>query len=160
MRKSLLLLLLSPLCCWAEQSFDVVVYGATSGGTIAAIAAAREGMRVALVEPGRHVGGMIAGGFGKTDMDRQESVIGGLSREFFERVGKHYGEPVSWKFEPSVAERVLNDWLKEAGVQVFFNQNLVSVSKQANRITALKMASGEQFAASVFIDSTYEGDLM
>jgi len=94
MRNGMALLLAAACCAPAAQRFDVVVYGATAGGTIAAIAAAKEGVRVALLEPGRHAGGMLTGGLGRTDMDRQENVIGGLSREFFERVGKHYGEPV------------------------------------------------------------------
>ena len=93
-------------------------------------------------------------------MDRQENVIGGLSREFFERVGKHYGQPISWLFEPSVAERILNDWLKEAGVQVIFNQRLAAADKRAGRIVRLRTTAGEEFEASVFIDSSYEGDLM
>src|SRR5690242_21650085 len=87
-----LLILLIAGACWAKppQRFDVVVYGATSGGTMAAIAAAREGVSVVLLEPGRHVGGMLTGGLGRTDMDRQEGVIGGFAREFFVRAGKHY----------------------------------------------------------------------
>ena len=126
----------------------MVVYGATAGGAIAAIAAARQGMRVALLEPGRHAGGMLTGGLGRTDMDRQENVIGGLSREFFERVGKHYGQPISWLFEPSVAERILNDWLKEAGVKVLFNQRLAAVDKRAGRIVQLRTISGDEFEAA------------
>ena len=82
-------------------------------------------------------------------MDRQENVIGGLSREFFERAGKHYGEPVSWRFEPSVAERTLNDWLKEAGVQVMFDRRLAAVQKRAGRIVSLRTTSGDVFEAPV-----------
>ena len=160
MRNGLALLLAAACCAQAAQRFDVVVYGATAGGTIAAIAAARQGVRVALLDPGRHAGGMLTGGLGRTDMDRQENVIGGLSREFFERVGKHYGKPISWLFEPSVAERVLNAWLKEAGVQVIFNQRLASAEKRAGRIVRLRTTAGEDFEAAVFIDSSYEGDLM
>src|SRR5579872_1276888 len=143
------LLAVFAICAWGSQQFDVVVYGATAGGTIAAIAAAKEGIRVALVEPGRHAGGMISGGLGKTDMDRQENVIGGLAREFFKRVGKHYGEPVSWRFEPSVAERTLLDWLKEASVPVFFNQRLASVARHGARIVSLRTLAGEEFEAAV-----------
>ena len=128
MRKALLLLLATAVSSGAGRQFDVVVYGGTAGGTIAAIAAAREGVRVALLEPGRHVGGMLSGGLGRTDMDRQQNVIGGFSREFFERAGKHYGQPISWLFEPSVAERILNDWLSEAGVEVIFNQRLAGIT--------------------------------
>ena len=93
MRNLVPLLLGAAFCAMAAERFDVVVYGATSGGAIAAIAAAKEGARVALLEPGRHAGGMLTGGLGRTDMDRQESVIGGYSREFFERAGKYYGNP-------------------------------------------------------------------
>src|ERR1044071_8460662 len=138
MRNRMALLLAAVCCAPAAQRFDVVVYGATSGGAIAAIAAAKEGMRVALLEPGRHVGGMLSGGLGRTDMDRQESVIGGLSREFFERVGRHYGETISWRFEPRVAERILNDWLKETGVQVMFNRRIASAGKREGRIVLLR----------------------
>src|SRR3954462_932907 len=127
MRNGLALLLAAACCAQAAQRFDVVVYGATAGGTIAAIAAARQGVRVAVLDPGRHVGGMVTGGLGRTDMDRQENVIGGLSREFFERVGRHYGQKDSWVFEPSVAERVMNAWLKEAAVQVYFNHRISGV---------------------------------
>jgi hypothetical protein len=158
--RNLVPLFLAAACCQAGQQFDVVVYGGTAGGTIAAIAAAHEGMRVALLEPGRHVGGMISGGLGKTDMERQENVIGGLAREFFERAGKHYGEPVSWKFEPSAAEKILNDWLAEAGVHVTFSQRLAGITKKAGRIVGLRTVSGGEFAAEVYIDSSYEGDLM
>src|SRR5215813_12454442 len=117
---------------------------ATAGGTIAAIAAAEQGMLVALLEQGRHVGGMLSGGLGRTDMDRQENVIGGFAREFFERAGKHYGEAVSWRFEPSVAERILNDWLKQTGIEVMFNHRLASVTKRAGRIVRLRTTSGEE----------------
>src|SRR5947199_1634019 len=160
MRNGMALLLAAACCAQAAQRFDVVVYGATAGGTMAAIAAAKEGMRVALLEPGRDVGGMLSGGLGRTDMDRQENVIGGLSREFFERVGKHYGQPISWLFEPSAAERILNEWLQEAGVQVIFNQRLAAADKRAGRIVRLRTTAGEDFEASVYIDSSYEGDLM
>jgi len=140
--------------------FDIVVYGGTAGGAAAAIAAAKEGRSVALVEPGRHVGGMISGGLGRTDMDRQQNVIGGIAREFFERAGKVYGEPVSWLFEPHVAEQILTDWLKEAHVQVFFGHQLKSLVKEGTRIVRLETENGGSFQARVYIDCTYEGDLM
>ena len=155
-----LVFLLAAFCTQAARKFDVAVYGATASGTIAAIAAAEQGMLVALLEPGRHVGGMLSGGLGRTDMDRQENVIGGFAREFFERAGKHYGEAVSWRFEPSVAERILNDWLKQTGVEVMFNHRLASVTKRAGRIVGLRTTSGEEIDASIYIDASYEGDLM
>jgi len=158
LRVSVLLLLAGLLA--AQQRFDVVVYGATAGGAVAAIAAAKEGVKVALVEPGRHVGGMVSGGLGRTDMDRQQHVIGGYSREFFERAGKAYGLPVAWTFEPKVAERTFVEWLREANVPVYFGHRLASVRKTRNRVDAASMENGVEFSAQVFIDASYEGDLM
>lgn len=146
----------------ARQSarYDVVVYGATAGGVMAAVAAAREGATAALLEPGRHVGGMVSGGRGWTDMDRQEHVIGGYAREFFERVGRHYGEPNAWRFEPKVAEKVLRDWLAETKVAVLFGHRLQSVRKEGSRTASLRTENGAEFVGRVYIDSSYEGDLM
>src|SRR5690349_23770605 len=79
----------------AAGRYDLVVYGGTAGGVMTAVSAAREGARVALLEPGRHLGGMVSGGLGKTDHGAKECV-GGYSREFFQRVGKHYGEEITW----------------------------------------------------------------
>ena len=96
----------------------VVVYGGTAGGVIAAVAAAREGLTVALVSPDQHLGGMVSGGLGWTDYGEKQ-VIGGYSLEFFERVGRKYGRDIEWHFEPHVAEAVFDDLIKEARVQVF-----------------------------------------
>lgn len=144
----------------APEQYDVIVYGATAGGTLAAIAAAGEGRTVALLEPGRHIGGMITGGLGRTDMDRQQHVIGGMSREFFERVGAHYGEPVSWLFEPKISRRVLLDWLEQAKIAVFLDHRLRTVRKEGATIVALQTEGGRSYTARVFIDATYEGDLL
>jgi hypothetical protein len=169
MLRAVLLVLLAFLASPAVQvpgglsaqphDYDVIVYGATAGGTIAAIAAAKEGRSVALLEPRRHVGGMITGGLGRTDMDRQQHVIGGMSREFFERVGAHYGEPESWLFEPKVARQVLLGWLTEAHVPVFYEQRLRGVRKNGATIVGLDTVGGQSYTARVFIDATYEGDL-
>ncbi len=142
------------------NSFDVVVYGATAGGVMAAIAAAGEGVRVALIEPGRHVGGMVSGGLSKTDMDRQEMVIGGLARQFFEALGRRYGERVAWTFEPKVAEAEFREELARAEVKTFFASRLASVKKAGSRIVTLRTEDGAEFSGTVFIDSSYEGDLM
>jgi len=139
--------------------YDVAVYGGTAGGTVAAIAAADEGLRVVLLEPGRHIGGMVSGGLGRTDYGNQH-VIGGMSREFFERVGKHYGEPISWFFEPHVAEQTFRAWLDEAGVEVRFGRRVDAVEKADGRVAALRMENGEVVRAKVFIDATYEGDVL
>ena len=145
--------------CMAS-SVDVVVYGATAGGTMAAIAAARQGASVVLIEPRTHVGGMLSGGLGRTDMDRQENVIGGLAMEFFHRAGKHYGQEVAWMFEPHVAEKILKEMLAEQKVPVKFGQPLASILKMDGKIRSLKTADGKEYSAKVFIDATYEGDLM
>ena len=150
---------LVPVTQAAPESYDVVVYGATAGGTIASIAAADAGASVVLLEPGRHVGGMATGGLGWTDHGRRE-VIGGLSREFYERLGKHYGCDIEWYPEPHAAEKVLNDWLKEAGVPVRFGHRIDRVEKTGTRINAIVMGNGAAFRAKVFIDAAYEGDLM
>lgn len=144
------------------QAFDVVVYGGTAGGVITAVAAAREGLEVALLEPGQHLGGMVSGGLGWTDYGRKE-VIGGYSLEFFERVGKKYGRPIEWHFEPHVAEAVFQELVKEAGVRVFLGHRLrqkTGVRKTGPRVSEITMENGARFGGKVFADTTYEGDLM
>jgi len=138
---------------------DIVVYGGTASGVMAAIAARADGAKVALVEPGRHVGGMVTGGLSKTDINRPE-LLGGLARQFFERIGKHYGKAIDWYFEPHVAEEILDDWLKQTGVEVFFEHPLSSIEKQGSSILRLKSVVGRDFVAKVFLDCSYEGDLM
>jgi hypothetical protein len=149
-------------CFLRAESFssDVVVYGGTAGGVMAALAAATEGAKVTLLEPGRHVGGMVSGGLGRTDMDRQQHLIGGMAREFFERLGKHYGSELAWFFEPKVAERVYRDWLAEKRVNVIYSRPLESVRKDGTRIAELTTRDGSRYTAKVFIDATYEGDLL
>jgi hypothetical protein len=146
----------------AASSFDLVVYGGTAGGVITAVTAAREGLRVALLEPGTHLGGMVSGGLGWTDHGNK-SVIGGYSLEFFQRVGKRYGEPITWYFEPRVAESVFGEMVKEAGVQVFLRHRLrekTGVTKRGTRIERVVMENGAAFDGRFFADASYEGDLM
>jgi hypothetical protein len=145
-----------------QLHFDLAVYGSTPGGIAAAVAAAREGMHVAVIDNGHHVGGMAAGGLSTSDRGNTET-IGGISHEFFERVGHHYNERIEWDFEPHVAEQVFNDLLSEAHVTVFFNQRLREtdgVTKQGARIMAITMEDGSVFSATEFVDGSYEGDLM
>ena len=142
-----------------RHEFDVVVYGATAGGVVAAIAASNEGLDVALIEPGHHVGGMTSGGLGRTDFGRKQ-VIGGMSLDFYKRLGKHYGEEVSWFFEPHRAERELRAWLREADVTLFFGSRLGILEKDGTRITELTLLNGATFTADVFIDCSYEGDTL
>ena len=162
MRLLLAGLLLAAQAAPARTTFDVVVYGGTAGGVITAVAAAREGLRVALIGPDHHLGGMVSGGLGWTDYGRKE-VIGGYSLEFFERVGKKYGRDIEWHFEPHVAEAVFDDLVKEAGVTVVLDQRLRekrAVRKSGTRLTEILMENGTAYRAEVFADATYEGDLM
>lgn len=145
-----------------QGSFDVLVYGGTPAGIAAAIEAAREGAQVLLIEPGCHVGGMITSGLCATDTG-ESYCIGGISREFFERVGRHYGKTISWYMEPHAAEVVFSEMLEEAGVQVAFNERLREIEgviKTGTRISTIVMENGHAYSAEVFIDCTYEGDLM
>jgi hypothetical protein len=150
-----------------ESSYDVVVYGATASGAIAAVAAAREGMHVVLLEPGTHVGGMLTGGLSATDVGNP-NVIGGEALEFFERVGRYYDmqqydQKVSWRFEPHVGEEILRSMLKEAKVDVRFHERMREkdgVRKSEGRILSLTTEDGVVWEGKVFIDATYEGDLM
>jgi len=159
MRFRLLLAFYFLCVCPIVHAHDVVVYGGTAGGAIAAIAAAGEGESVVLIEPGKHIGGMVSGGLGRTDFGNQ-AVIGGLSRDFFERLGKHYGEAITWYFEPHVAEKTLLDWLVEARVQVEYGSPVETVMKEGPRITGITLVDGRSFSGAHFIDASYEGDLM
>ena len=142
---------------------DIVVYGGTSGGVAAAVAAARLGKSVALLSLNNHVGGMTASGLGVTDIGpgNDYSYLGGISREFYRRIGTNYGSTnlVIW-FEPHVAEKVFWQMLAEAGVNVYSNRLLAAAAVVSNRITQIMMADGSIFRARQFIDTTYEGDLI
>lgn len=140
-------------------SCDVCIYGGTSAGVIAAVQAAKLGKTVVIIEPGKHVGGLSAGGLGWTDIGNK-AAIGGMAREFYRRLGQHYGKPEAWTFEPSVAEREFNRLLTEAKVPVYFQQRLATVNKTGTRIGEMTMQTGDVFRAKMFIDATYEGDLM
>ena len=155
-----LVLCLTTSAVGSPRSCDVLVYGGTAGGAAAAVAAARGGMDVVLVEPGQHIGGMLSGGLGRTDMDRQQHVIGGMARDFFVEAGRHYGEPIAWTFEPKVAESILRGWLEDAGVEVLFGHRVDTVRMEGARIRGITTLDGASFEARVFIDSSYEGDLM
>lgn len=153
---------------------DVIVYGATPGGFCAAIAAAREGAKVILLEPTGHLGGLSTGGLSHCDSNQmRREALTGLFEEWHARIAEDYvarGRPapydpkdktpgIRWVFEPSVASRVTRGMLKEAGVTVITGCPLRTVEKSGTRITALRTTHGP-FAARVFVDGTYEGDLM
>jgi hypothetical protein len=162
-----LLPLLLAATAWSQNSYDLVVYGGTAGGAITAVSGARMGLRVALLEPRRHIGGMVSGGLSRTDVGRRE-VIGGYALEFYWRAGNAYNmaqhlQDIAWLPEPHVAEAIFRDMLRQAGVTVLFNQRLREkdgVRKKGARVEAITMENGEQYTARVFADCTYEGDLM
>lgn len=166
--------------------YDVVVYGGTSAGVVAAVQTARMGQSVVLVEPGRHLGGLTSGGLGATDIGNK-AAIGGLSREFYRRIKKYYDredswihesrddyfsgsrrnradEDAMWTFEPHVAEKIYRQMIQEAEVPVLYEKRLDrkggGVTKRNGRITTIRMESGLALRAKMFIDATYEGDLM
>lgn len=166
----------------AEPVYDVVVYGGTSGGVTAAIQAARMGKSVVLIEPSGHIGGLTSGGLGATDIGNK-AAIGGLSREFYRRIGAYYMEPTAWKygsresyvekrkasgeqeqwtFEPHVAEKVYRTWLDELKVPIKQERFRLkdAVIMEGNRLKAIRMESDKWFYGRVFIDASYEGDIM
>ena len=167
---------------------DIVIYGGTSGGITAAIQAAREGRTAVLIEPTKFLGGLTTGGLGSTDIGNKKA-IGGISREFYTAIGTYYAdekkwihqtrtdyfsrrpngnaadEGTMWTFEPHVASAIYDRMLKAAGdkVTVVFGERLdlkKGVVKDGTRIVKIVMESGREFSGKMFIDATYEGDLM
>jgi len=152
---------------------DVIVYGATPGGFCAAIAAAREGAKVMLIEPTAHVGGVNTGGLSFSDSNQTvRSTLLGLFEEWHQRVAADYAargvklpydvavkNNAVWTYEPHVAARVTDTMLKEAGVTVLTRQPLADVEKEGARIVGLRTPAGVH-TAKVFVDATYEGDLL
>ena len=171
-----------------EEVYDLVIYGGTSAAITAAVQAKRMGKTVVVVSPDKHLGGLTAGGLGWTDTGRKE-VIGGLSREFYQRVYEHYQQPEAWKwqdkseygntgqgtpaidgaqrtqwiFEPHVAEQIFDDFIAENEIPLFRDEWLDrenGVTMEGNRIVAIRTLSGKEYKGKMFIDATYEGDLM
>lgn len=138
---------------------DVCIYGATSGGIVAAVELARLGKSVTLLTPGAALGGMTTGGLSVTDTIEPDS-IGGVAHEFYTRVGAEYGHPASYAFEPKVAAKVFAEMLSEAGVAPMRMQPLAGVIKVGTQVTELRTVRGLRVRAKIFIDATYEGDLM
>lgn len=146
---------------------DVLVYGATSGGVIAAYTAKTYGKSVLLVEPGRHLGGMSSGGLGQTDIGNKYAVTG-LALDFYRRLGSYYGRFEAWQFEPHAAEQVFEAYLDEAEVEILYSRRIKDVEKSGTDIQTVTLeyagSTGRTpdlvVAAKVFIDASYEGDLM
>ena len=172
-----------------ETVHDVVVYGGTSSGVVAAVQARRMGKSVVLIEPSHRLGGLSSGGLGQTDIGNK-AAIGGLARQFYQAVREHYANPAAWKwqrreeymdsgqtrtaagedamwtFEPSVALKIFEMWVKDHQVEVAYGERLdrrsgVALTRSIPwRILSVRMESGRTFRGRVFIDATYEGDLM
>jgi hypothetical protein len=182
------------LCLWpvglrAEpENYDLVIYGGTSAAVTAAVQAARMGKSAIIVCPEQHLGGMSSGGLGWTDTGNK-AVIGGLAREFYHRVWKHYQQPEAWRwqsrdsygnrgqgtpaidgeqrtmwiFEPHVAEQVFEDFVSEYRIPVRRDRWLDrenGVHKEGTRVVSITMLNGESYRGKMFLDATYEGDLM
>ncbi len=173
----------------AEHRADLIVYGGTSAAVIAAVQATKDGLSVVVVSPDKHLGGLSSGGLGFTDTG-DKSVIGGLSRDFYHRIWAHYDKEAAWKwqekasygnkgqgtpaidgeqrtmwiFEPHAAEAVFESYLSEFKLKVLRDQWLDrspgGVEKEGTRITAFRTLAGDTFKGKVFMDATYEGDLM
>lgn len=146
---------------------DICIYGGTSAGVIAAYTAKKMGKTVILIEPGKHLGGMSSGGLGYTDIGNK-FVVTGLAKDFYRRIGSHYGKFEQWIFEPKVAEGIFNEYVKIANLKVLFGKRLIKVTKQENQIREITVENSYQsdakttsiIRAKMFIDCTYEGDLM
>lgn len=169
-----------------QDGYDLVVYGGTSAGIAAAVQAKRMGKSVILIEPSSRIGGLTTGGLGQTDIGNK-SAIGGISREFYERIKEYYDVPANWKwqkkedykdggqtrtaagessmwtFEPSAALVVYENWIDTYDIPLVFNHQLDrenGVTKVDGKISEIKMRSGESYRGKMFIDATYEGDLL
>jgi hypothetical protein len=167
---------------------DIIVYGGTSSAVIAAVQAVRMGSSVIIVSPDKHLGGLSSSGLGFTDTGNKE-VIGGLAREFYQLIFQHYQKPESWNwqkqsdygntgqgnpaidgekrtqwiFEPHVAEEAFEKMIANNKIRVFRDELLnreTGVKKKNNSITSIETLSGKIFKGKIFIDATYEGDLM
>jgi hypothetical protein len=171
-----------------NYSADVIIYGGTSAAIMAAVEVAQSGKTVIVVSPDKHLGGLTSGGLGYTDTGNK-SVIGGLSREFYHRVWLHYNDSAAWVwqkhseygnkgqgtvamdgenrtmwiFEPHVAEQVFEDFVAENNITVYRDEWLDrenGVVKNDGKIESIKTLSGKKFSGKIFMDATYEGDLM
>lgn len=145
--------------CGETVYADICVYGGTAAGLVAALTAVRRGRSAVLLNPGRHLGGMTTGGLGWTDHGKRDA-IGGMARDFYRAVGKHYGREEEWHFEPHVAQAVFRRWIADAGLDVRHGAYLDRVETEKGRIAALSCLGGLRVRADMFIDATYEGDLM
>ena len=141
---------------------DVVVYGAVPCGIAAAVAAAREGARVLLIEPTRHVGGMSTSGLNTAETEHMLTwTFGGIAMEFYTRMGRHYGfDAPAYYFESHVAEQVFLEMLAEANVDIRYGCRVARVMTGSTRIEGVELTDGSIVTGRVYVDASYEGDLM
>jgi len=146
----------------AAETWDVAVYGGVPCGVAAAVAAAREGARVLLIEPTQHVGGLNTSGLNTAETEHMlKWTIGGVALEFYQRLGRRYGsDKPAFYFESSTAERVFSAMLAEAQVTVRHGLRVEQVEKEGARIRRIVLSDGSTVAAKVYVDAGYEGDLM
>ncbi|WP_425613382.1 FAD-dependent oxidoreductase [Anatilimnocola sp. NA78] len=166
----------APAAATKTVEADIVIYGGTSGGVVAAVQASRMGKKAVIVEPGKHLGGMTSGGLSAVDIGDPRTV-GGIAREYFTRLVASYGKKLEWdkaftaagggpatggaySIEPHVAEDVFNQLVREAGVPVYRSARLAAVKKDGARLIELTTDEGLTVRGKMFIDATYEGDLM
>lgn len=145
----------------ACQRADVVVYGGTPGGIAAAIQAARLKKSVILLEPTRHVGGMLSSGLTKTDASPRKNVYGGIATEFLNKAKARYrtSDPIRIYFESKWAEATFNGMLRSANVTVELEQRILKAARASTALTEITMVSGKSYCGTVFVDASYEGDL-
>ena len=151
----------------STKEVDVCVYGGSAAGVIAAYSAKMLGKSVVLIEPSKFLGGLTTGGLGATDIGNKYAVTG-LSRDFYRRLGKHYGQFESWIFEPSVASKIMHQYVNEAQIDVMYQKRIVSATKKGTSIMYITVEDAQSHGteplirvkAKQFIDCTYEGDLM
>ncbi|WP_162340221.1 FAD-dependent oxidoreductase [Cyclobacterium salsum] len=157
---------------------DVCIYGNSSASILAAVQLKKRGREVVIVSPDKYVGGMTIEGLGGSDINnhggfKNDSVIGGLTLEFYREVAQHYGitdfdsaraDRQTWRFEPHVAKAIFDRWLKAYDIPVYTESGLRlafdAVKKENGQITSFETVNGKTFRASFFIDASYEGDLL
>lgn len=163
----LALLFLISSTALAQKTYDICVYGGTSAGVIAAYTAKMQGKSVLLIEPTKRLGGLSSGGLGQTDIGNKYAITG-VARDFYRRIGQHYGKFEQWTFEPHVALNLFNEYTDRAKVEVWYDYRLFSVDSQKGKIQEITLENSiypepktnRTVRAKVYIDCTYEGDLM
>jgi hypothetical protein len=146
---------------------EICVYGGISSGVVAAYASHQLNKSVILIEPSAHLGGLSSGGLGATDIGNKIAITG-ISRDFYRKLGKHYGKPEMWTFEPHVAETIFNDLVNKANIRALKKYRLKEVIKENSVIKEILLESSEspflkpniRIKARIFLDCSYEGDLM